>query len=196
MRSYLLAGLLMMLTASAVTGAPVPSLASLEGVTLAEPPRSITDFALTDQDGKAWSFSRLQGHPALLFFGFAHCPDICPATLFRLRQLQKAAPRELSSIPVVMVSVDGERDTPAVLKTYLAGFSPRFIGVTGAPSLVTGIAARFPAVFFKGIPPAPGAEYSVQHTSDIYLIDARGRVRAQFKDAKVEDMLAVLRSLS
>jgi len=166
-----------------------------EGVSLATPPRAIVDFTLTDQNGKPWRFSQLRGHPALIFFGFAHCADVCPNTLLELRQLQKAAPRELAALRVVMVSVDGERDTPAVLKTYLASFSPRFIGLTGAPPGVAQIAAQFPAVFFKGIPPSPGADYTVQHSPAVYGVDAQGRVRLQFTNAAVVSMINAMRSL-
>jgi protein SCO1/2 len=194
MRTRYLAIALALIATAALAG-PEQSPAVPQGVALAAPPRQITDFTLTDQDAKPWRFSSLRGAPALVFFGFAHCPDICPTTLTTLQQLEKAAPEELAGMRIVLVSVDGERDTPAVLKSYLARFSPRFIGLTGAPSEVTRIAAQFPAVFFKGIPPKPGADYAVQHTSEVYALDAQGRVRARFRDAAIESMIAELRTL-
>ena len=123
-----------------------------ETVLVATPPRAIADFTLTDQQGRDFKFASLRGQRVLVFFGFAHCPDICPATLLKLRQLKQAAPQELADVRVVMISVDGDRDSPQLLKEYLSAFWPDFIGLTGTPAVVRDIAARFPAVFIKGIP--------------------------------------------
>jgi protein SCO1/2 len=87
-----------------------------------------------------------------------------------------------------MISVDGDRDSPEAMKAYLAQVSPRSMGLTGDPRAVRAIAAQFSAVFFKGIPDRPGAPYLVQHTSQVYLIDRQGRLRASFSDASIDAM--------
>ncbi len=96
---------------------------------------------------------------------------------------------------VIMISVDGDRDTPAALKAYLAPLSKDFIGLTGDPRTVRGIAANFSAVFFKGLPADNSGNYLVEHTSQVYLVDAQGRLHATFFDASVERMSRTVRSL-
>ena len=185
-----------MLVAATAFAASERPWAQDERVLIATPPRTVADFTLTDQHGRDFHFSNLRGQRALVFFGFAHCPDICPNTLLRLRQLKQAAPRELADVRVVMISVDGDRDSPQLLKEYLSKFWPDFIGLTGKPAAVRDIAARFPAIFVKGIPPAPGGDYAVQHSSLVYVIDQAGQLRAEFSDADVDAMAAYLGTLT
>ena len=109
------------------------ALPALQGVFVNEAPAPLADFTLTDHQGRSRNFSSLRGSPALVFFGFAHCPNICPTTLANLKALHEAEGGALKSARVVLVSVDGERDTPAALKSYLAPLSPDFIGLTGDP---------------------------------------------------------------
>jgi protein SCO1/2 len=189
--------LLLVLMASAAAAQEVapPPPAPPSQVFVEAEPRPIEDFALTDQDGRQFRFSSLRGAPALVFFGFAHCPDICPNTLLKLRRLMDLLPEELSDTRVVMISVDGDRDTPQLLKEYLGAFRPDFIGLSGPPAQVRDIAARFPAVFVKGIPPTPGGAYSVQHSSLIYALDRAGNVRVKFGEAEVEEMADSLENL-
>ena len=160
----------------------------LDQVATTHPPKPIEDFELTNQEGKPFRFSQLRGAPALVFFGFTHCPDVCPSTLAKLALLTDSADLRLRSTALVMVSVDGDRDTPSVMKAYLAQVSPRCIGLTGAPHTVRDIAAQFSAVFFKGFPDKPGGPYLVQHTTQIYLVDRQGRLRATFLDASIDAM--------
>ena len=148
-----------------------------------------TDFLLTDQDGRPFQLSSLQGQGALIFFGFTHCPSICPATMFKLRELVQLQVQRRGIIPkVVLISVDGERDTPATLKSYLEPLSPDFIGLTGSPKAVRGIAKEFSAVFFKGLPSDDSGNYAVDHTSQVYLLDGEGHLRATFSDATAAEM--------
>jgi protein SCO1/2 len=175
--------------AAAAVNAPAP-LPVLERVTVMASPREIPDFTLTDHEGNARAFASLLGTPLLVFFGFTHCPDVCPAVLTRLKLLHESGDAALRSARVVMVSVDGERDTPAVLNKYLASFSPDFIGLTGEPRAVSDIAARFAAVAFKEKPDQAG-NYGFFHSSQVFVLDKRGRLRASFADASVENMAAV-----
>ena len=104
-------------------------------VAIAQPPKPIADFELVDQEGRPFKFSQLRNRPVLVFFGFTHCPDVCPATLAKLRALNDTADEKIRDVAVVMISVDGDRDNPATMKAYLAQMSPQFIGLTGDPQI-------------------------------------------------------------
>jgi protein SCO1/2 len=168
-------------------------LPALERVTVMAKPRAISDFELTDQNQRALRLSSLHGSPLLIFFGFTHCPDVCPAALTKLKLMHESS-NELKAARVIMISVDGERDTPAVIKKYLASLSPDFIGLTGNPAAVVNIAARFSAVAFKEQPDKNG-NYNFFHSSQIFVLDKTGRLRASFSDASVENMATVTRLL-
>jgi protein SCO1/2 len=170
--------------------------ASQSQVVIAQPPKPIADFELVDQEGSPFKFSSLKNRPALVFFGFTHCPDVCPTTLIKLRLLADKAAAQIPDLAIVMISVDGDRDSPAAMKAYMAQVSAHFIGLTGDPRVVRGIAAQFPAVFFKGIADRPDGAYSVQHTSQVYLVDRSGRLRATFYDAPVESMAQVTQDVA
>ena len=172
--------------ASAAATQPA-TLPSLERVTVLPAPVTIADFKLTDQDGKPRTLQSLRGAPTLIFFGFTHCPEVCPAAMTKLKLLHDSRGGALRAVQVVLISVDGERDTPAVMKQYLASFSPAFIGLTGNPRVVTDIAARFSAVAFKEQPDKTG-NYQFFHSSQVFLVDQAGRLRASFTDASVENM--------
>lgn len=158
------------LLARLLTPAPI----ALSSGTWLPAPRPVADFTLTDAHGRDFDSNRLRGRPSLVFFGFTHCPDICPTTLARLAGVR----RELPGIQIVFVSLDPERDTPAVLGRYARAFHPDLIAVTGPP------AARAPlesslSVFSMRVP-QPGGGYSVDHSSALYLLDAQGRWVAAF----------------
>lgn len=169
--------------------------AELAGVHLAETPRALKDFELIDQSGAPRKFSSFRGAPVLVFFGFTNCPDVCPAAMQRLRLLMQSKDAAVLRTQVVMISVDGGRDTPAAMKAYLQPLSKKFIGLTGPPLKVRDIAAQFPAVFFKGAADKAGG-YRVDHTTQIYLVDAAGRLRAAFSDAPVAEMSRVTAQIS
>jgi protein SCO1/2 len=178
---------------AAATAATQPAtLPSLERVTVLATPVTIADFKLTDQDGRPRTLQSLRGAPTLIFFGFTHCPDVCPAAMTKLKLLHQSGNGALRAVRVVLISVDGERDTPVVMKQYLASFSPAFIGLTGNPRVVTDIAARFSAVAFKEQPDKTG-NYQFFHSSQVFLVDKAGRLRASFSDASLEDMVTVTR---
>jgi protein SCO1/2 len=184
-------------SASASSPTKVEQVPGSQGrVVIAQPPKPIDDFELVDQEGQPFKFSQLRNRPALVFFGFTHCPDVCPATLAKLRLLADSAAPQVPDVEIVMISVDGDRDSPATMKAYLAQVSPRFIGLTGDPRIVRGIAGQFPAVFFKGLADRPGGAYAIAHTSQVYLIDRQGRLRATFYDATIEAMEKVTRNIA
>lgn len=176
--------------AGTLHAAPDPS------VTEATPPRAIADFTLTDQAGKPFRLSQLKGKPVLVFFGFTHCPSACPAALAKLKAATGSGEPGMGDVRVVMISTDGDRDTPAVMKKYLAAISPDFIGLTGPPHAVTAVANQFAAVFFRmGAADAKG-DYLVQHSDQVYLLDRAGRLRATFYDPPVATLARVTGSVA
>ncbi len=182
MRSALL---LWMLGAALAANANAQSL-SAGRMLQASPPKLLADFVLTDQNGKDFQLRQLAGRPVLLFFGFTRCPAACPKSLSQLLAVSRRKDPALRRVQVVMISVDGELDTPAVMKRYLSNLSPNFIGLTGDPKQVAKIAAQFSAVFFKGLPLDRSGNYVVEHTTQIYLLDNTGRLRSTFFDVPIE----------
>ncbi len=166
-----------------------------ERTQLTDPATVVRDFSLTDQNGATFRAADLQGKTSLVFFGFTNCPNVCPPTLQRIRQVQKELGVDHQRVIAVFVSVDGERDTPEALRRFLAGFGPGFIGLTGDPKLVGQLAEDFSAVFFKGMPTDAAGGYNMEHTSQTYLVDKDGRLRATFFNAPVNDMIQVTRSV-
>lgn len=164
------------------------ALPALPGVAWQAAPKPIEDFTLTDQTGRAARFSSLRGKTVLVFFGFTNCPDICPTTMHELHLTSMSTRVDVTKLQVLMISVDGRRDTPAALRAFLATQSQRFMAMTGEPAKLAAIAARFPAVFV--LPPEAGTarSYNVAHTGAVYLIDAQGRLRATMSKASVNDM--------
>jgi len=167
------------------------ALPSHDRVRILQSARAISDAELIDQNGEPFALSQLQGQVVLVFFGFTNCPDVCPIALQSLRQLPESGEPKLKDVAYVMISVDGERDTPEVLKSYLAKYSPRFIGLTGEKTKVKAIAAEFKAAFFKG----SGENYSVSHSPQVFVVDPAGRLRAEFYSASVEAMTDVTLAL-
>jgi len=132
---------------------------------------------LTDHNGVRRSLEDFRGKLIVLFFGYTHCPDVCPTTLsdvaMAFRQMQ---PGEVARVQVLFVSVDPERDTPAMLKEYVPYFHPSFLGLYGSPGEVAAAAREFRIVYRKHV--EPGATgYLVDHTAGSYVLDGRGRLR-------------------
>ena len=157
------------------------------------PSRALAPFTLEDQEGREFQSARqLPGQVSLVFFGFAHCPDVCPTTLLKLQQVLAAGP-EFAAVRLYMISVDGERDTPAVLKAFLGQVSPRIVGLTGPAAQVRPVARSFTASFVRQAPTQPGGHYTVDHSSQVYLVDRDGRLRAIFFNAPQDVLRAALR---
>ena len=152
------------------------------------------DFTLTDQNNQPLCLSSLRGKAVLLFFGYTHCPDVCPLTMAdykRVRDaLQQSAPNLVDRVAFVMISVDGERDTPDVMKRYLDVFDPSFIGLTGDPSLVANIGLDYGVKIEKQKPSGTQASYLIAHTSFTYLIDPQGNWRIAYPFDTPDDTIA------
>jgi protein SCO1/2 len=139
-------------------------------------PRPLAPFALSEQSGRRYDNAALAGHPSLLFFGFTSCPDVCPATLAVLAELNRDPP--LRDLAVLFVSVDPERDRPEALGTYLASFDPRIIGLTGNAAALAPLLHSLGAIAERVA--LPDGSYTMDHTATLYLLDRRGRMRAVF----------------
>lgn len=170
--------------APASTSTPV-----LESGTWLTPARPLPTFALLDQDGKAAGPERFQSHWTLVFFGFTHCPEACPTTLALLGTVRRAlaATLPVERLPeILLISVDPERDTPAVLKSYLAGFDPGFKGLTGNPEAVRAFATAL-GVPYRKIP--MDGDYMMDHATAIMLVNPAGQLAALFAGPHVADIL-------
>ncbi len=135
-------------------------------------------FRLIDHNGGAISDQDLKGRPFLVFFGFTHCPDVCPTTLFDVSEIMRALGTDGEQVRALFVTVDPERDTPAKLKDYLSSFDPRVIGVTGDVASVKAIERAY-RVYAKKVPLDAGG-YNMDHTAIVYLMDKDGRFVAPF----------------
>ena len=129
-------------------------------------------FHLVDQNGRPVSDQDLHGKPTVMFFGYTYCPDVCPTTLTDMTAWLKALGPDADRLNMVYVTIDPDRDTPARLKSYLTAFDPRIRGLTGAPQAVAQAAHDY-AVFYQKVP-VQGGEYTMDHSTIIYLIDAQG----------------------
>lgn len=156
--------------------APVVPLAS---GTLLVPSRALADFSLLDQQGRRFGRANLRGHWSLMFFGYTHCADICPATLATLAAVEKRMRTEASPLPpqVIFVSLDARRDTPAQLAKYLLYFDAEFIGLTAADQPAIEALAKQWGVALSNRPVTDGND-TVDHSAAIFVIDPKGDIAA------------------
>ncbi len=153
---------------------PTPKLASFNAVDItgAEYARQ---FQLKDVDGRERSLAEFQGKVVFVFFGFTQCPDVCPTTMAELAEVRRRLGADGNRVQGVFVSVDPERDTPPVLKAYLTGMDPSFIGLTGSLPQIEATAREF-KVFYQKVP-TTGNNYTMDHTAGSYVFDPAGHVR-------------------
>jgi protein SCO1 len=135
-------------------------------------------FQLTDQTGQTVTDQNLKGKPTLIFFGFTHCPDVCPTSLFEISEVLKAMGKDADRVNALFVSVDPERDTAAAMKDYLSSFDPHLKGLTGNPEAVAKVLSAY-RVYSKKVPLKDG-DYTMDHTALIYLMDRDGRFVSPF----------------
>lgn len=135
-------------------------------------------FQLVDQSGQTITEKNLQGKPTIIFFGFTHCPDVCPTALFEMSEILRAMGSDAGRVNAFFVSVDPERDTPEVMKSYLSSFDPNLKGLTGSPEAVAQMISAY-RVYAKKVPLKDG-DYTMDHTALIYLLDRDGKFVAPF----------------
>jgi protein SCO1/2 len=149
-------------------------------------------FSLTDQDGRTVTDKDLRGRPFLVFFGFTHCPDVCPTALFEISEVLGKLGPDAQKVSALFVTIDPERDTPAEMKDYLSSFNPRLVGLTGDPAAIASVAKEY-RVYVKKVPLDNG-NYTMDHTALVYLMDKDGRFVAPFNlKRSTEDAAADLR---
>jgi protein SCO1 len=163
------------------TAAMAPSAAAIGG-----------PFRLVDQNGQTVTDQDLKGAPYLVFFGFTHCPDVCPTTLMELSNVLDRLGPDAARVGALFITVDPERDTSAELKDYLSSFNPRFRGLTGDPAAIAAVAKAY-RVYLKKVPLENG-DYTMDHTALVYLMDKNGKFVAPFNlKRRPEDAAADLR---
>jgi len=165
--------------------------ADLEPISIGGP------FSLIDQDGRRFTDAALKGKPTLLYFGYTYCPDICPTSLLLMEtaveSLGKNAPNEVN---IVFITIDPERDTPALLKNFVSNFGPKIVGATGTPDQIASVARAY-KVYYQKVPSRDDAPYLMDHSSVIYLLDRDGRSVGLFThDSSAEEISEQLRRLS
>ena len=134
-------------------------------------------LSLTDHNGRHVTLETFRGKLVVLFFGYTHCPDVCPTTLSDLAQAFKLmAPEDVAKVQVLFVTVDPERDTPQVLKAYVPYFHPSFLGLYGTPAETAATAKEFRITYRKHVEPG-ASDYLVDHSAGSYVLDANGRMR-------------------
>ena len=180
--------------ASLVVGLSLMFLIMGGGRNIAAPAAIGGPFQLTDQSGAVVTEQSLQGRPTLIFFGFTHCPDICPTTLAELAELKaQLVDTEANDLQVVMLTVDPARDTPARLADYVPYFHPDFLGVTGEFADILSVAQRLNAPFRKVSEPNGG--YQMEHSANVMLMNPRGDYHGFFRaPLDIPKMRVTLRS--
>jgi protein SCO1/2 len=146
-------------------------------------------FQLTDQHGNAVTDKNLKGKPTLIFFGYTHCPDVCPTSLFEISEVLRAMGKDADKVNAVFISVDPERDTQAAMKDYLSSFDPHLEGLSGDPAETAKVITSY-RVYAKKVPTKDG-DYTMDHTALIYLMDRDGRFVSPFNLKRTPEEAAV-----
>ena len=158
------------------------------------------ELALTGHDGKPRTLADFRGKLVVLFFGYTHCPDICPTTLADMAAVTKALGTDAARVQVLFATLDPERDTPEVLAKYVPAFDPAFLGLTGDAAATQRAAKEFKIFYEKRPGSAPGA-YTVDHSAQSYVLDTQGRLRLFVRHDRIaqdlaEDLRALLKEKS
>lgn len=144
------------------------------------------DFQLRDPDGKTRTMADFRGKVVMLFFGYTQCPDVCPTALARAVAVKKKLADDATKLQVIFVTVDPERDTPEIMKSYTTAFDPSFIGLSGDMEMTRKTADAF-RVFYQKVPTK--SSYTMDHTAVTYLLDPKGEMRVAIKpDASADEI--------
>ena len=163
---------------------------------LIDPPVPAADFQLNNQHGDTFHLSEQRGKVVLIFFGYTHCPDVCPVALSEFKQVKKQLGDLADQVEFVFITVDPERDTAEVLGQYLANFDPTFIGLSGTPDELEPVYKSY-GVYHEKTDTGSAAGYLVDHTARMYVIDAQGNWRLTYPfgmevEKQVEDLVHLL----
>jgi protein SCO1/2 len=146
-------------------------------------------FALTDYNGKPRTLEDFRGQVVVMFFGFTHCPDVCPTTLAELAVAVKKLGPSGEQVQVLLVTVDPERDTPELLAKYVTAFNPKFLALRGNADETARVAKEFKVIFQKVAGPRP-ENYSMDHSAGSYIFDRQGRLRLYVGYGRGADIFA------
>ncbi|HUN68512.1 MAG TPA: SCO family protein [Burkholderiales bacterium] len=151
------------------------------------------DFRLQDPDGRTRTLADFRGKYVLAFFGFVLCPDVCPTALIRAAEMKKKLGADGARVQVIFITVDPERDTPALLREYVAAFDPDFLGLRTDAEGTRRVAAEF-KVFYEKVP--TGSSYTINHSALTYVFDPKGHLRLGLQHTQTADQYAAdLRTL-
>ncbi len=154
------------------------------------------DFTLTDQTNQPYALSADRGKVVMLFFGYTMCPDVCPTTLSKLSRVTKKLGEDRSRVRTIYVTVDPDRDTPAVLKSDLDLFDLDAVGLTGSRAAIDAVVKQYGASYQITPTPESAAKYSVSHSTTLYLIDGEGTLRTELPyEATVDEVVAGVKAL-
>lgn len=157
----------------------------INGAIVLDKPRIFSDFELEDHRGEVFNLDRMKGIWTIVFFGFTHCPDICPTTLTMLNETySKLKESEKELLQVVMISLDPERDTVEKLAEYVPYFNPEFTGVTGNKHLIRRLTAELNVAYNQV--PLSGDDYTVDHSTQLILVNPMGHYHGFFKAPHTE----------
>lgn len=141
------------------------------------------DFALTDHNGKPRTLADFKGKVVVMFFGYTQCPDVCPTTMVEMANVVKELGPAGKDVQVLFVTIDPERDTPALLKQYVPAFNPTFLGLYGDAAATARTAKEF-KVYYAKVPGATPDTYSMDHTAGSYVFDRNGKLRLFLRHGK------------
>ncbi|MFM8467460.1 MAG: SCO family protein [Oxalobacteraceae bacterium] len=145
-------------------------------------------FTLTDHHGQRRTLDDFRGKLVFVFFGFTHCPDVCPTTLAEMAGIMKALGPDAERLQVVFITLDPERDTPELLASFVPAFHPSFLGLTGDQVTIDQVAKDF-KVFAQKVPSKDGKGYTIDHTAGSYVFDAKGRIRLFVRHGQPDNAL-------
>lgn len=180
-----------------VAAAALAGAAALAAMTIVIWPRGETvtrpadvggPFRLIDHNGRPVTDADFKGKPFLVFFGFTHCPDVCPTALFEMSETLRRLGSDAEKTAGIFITVDPERDTPEKLKDYLSSFHPRIVGLTGTPAEIEAVTKAYRA-YAKKVP-LEGGGYTMDHSAIVYLMDRQGRFVAPFNLKRPADEAA------
>jgi len=189
---HLLVVLLAVLLAACAPEKPSFSLSDVTGSALGR------DFALTGHDGKPRTLADFRGKAVVMFFGYTQCPDVCPTTLSTMAEVMRILGPDADRVQVLFVTIDPERDTPALLREYVPAFDPRFLGLYGDAAATERVAKEFKVLYRKSPGSTPDT-YTIDHSAGAYVFDPQGRLRlygsyGQSADAFAHDLRELLRT--
>lgn len=181
-----------LLLAAALLGCRPPEPPQLRAATLVSPPRPVETFALIDQHGKAFGPQNLQDHWTFVFFGYTHCPDVCPTSLALLGRVLTILETDGQPQDVprgLFISVDPQRDTPEILAGFVAYFHPGLIGATGSPEEIGRLAHQL-GIFYARAEDGGDGDYLIDHSASLLLFDPNGQLRALFSTPHDPEVIA------